>query len=374
MKPGFSSIRVKLVLFALSIFGAAFSLAGVGLMGIRQVARSADRLHLECLPILECTRHASEALIVGAHLRDVALLSATQPEAFDDVRVYEGQFQRTDLQFDMYIQALIWGSDSWAFRQVSGGLTAAEWDRFGLTGRLIVPKVPDDVRRLASHAELYYAGFSRYTLRAMKSYRKALRLRAAGDMQKAAQALDEMQEARTKSQIYASLVRETFGLTEEAVEAYVKDLVTRIAATQRAVRREVIVLSGVLIALLVVLCVAFSTRVITRPIRVLIQGVEALGRGALDTRIVLSARDEFGQLAAAFNQMVGSLQQTTVSREALLKEVEERQQAVEALQREKTRLEHMNEIMMGREERILELKQQINTLLAELGRPHQYAG
>ena len=34
----------------------------------------------------------------------------------------------------------------------------------------------------------------------------------------------------------------------------------------------------------------------------------------------------------------------------------------------------MNEIMMGREERILELKQQINTLLAELGRPHQYTG
>ena len=147
-----------------------------------------------------------------------------------------------------------------------------------------------------------------------------------------------------------------------------------ITDTQRAVRRQVIVLSGVLIALLVVLCVAFSTRVITRPIRALMQGAEALGRGALDTRVELPRRDEFGQLASAFNQMAASLERTTVSREALLKEVEERQQAVEALQREKTHLEHMNEIMMGREERILELKQQINTLLAELGRPHQYTG
>ncbi len=50
----------------------------------------------------------------------------------------------------------------------------------------------------------------------------------------------------------------------------------------------------------------------------------------------------------------------------------ERNQAVEALRKEKAHLERMNAAMMGREERILELKKEVNALLEELGRPRKY--
>ena len=49
----------------------------------------------------------------------------------------------------------------------------------------------------------------------------------------------------------------------------------------------------------------------------------------------------------------------------------ERKRAEEAL-REKASLEAMNRIMMNREERILELKQEIDALLREFGRPAKY--
>ena len=52
----------------------------------------------------------------------------------------------------------------------------------------------------------------------------------------------------------------------------------------------------------------------------------------------------------------------------------ERNEAVKALKKERDRLESMNKIMMNREERILELKQQTGALLKELGRPPQYGG
>ena len=48
------------------------------------------------------------------------------------------------------------------------------------------------------------------------------------------------------------------------------------------------------------------------------------GRGNLDSRIAISARDEVGTLAAAFNAMAENLQKTTVSRTDLEAKIEER--------------------------------------------------
>ena len=50
----------------------------------------------------------------------------------------------------------------------------------------------------------------------------------------------------------------------------------------------------------------------------------------------------------------------------------ERDQALEALKHEKAGLERMNEIMMDREERVLELKNEVNALLEKLGKPAKY--
>jgi DNA-binding NtrC family response regulator len=51
----------------------------------------------------------------------------------------------------------------------------------------------------------------------------------------------------------------------------------------------------------------------------------------------------------------------------------ERDQAVEALTREKAGLKRMNDLMLNREERVLELKKEVNQLLSELGRPTRYS-
>jgi PAS domain S-box-containing protein len=53
-------------------------------------------------------------------------------------------------------------------------------------------------------------------------------------------------------------------------------------------------------------------------------------------------------------------------------DVTDRRKAEEALQREKDRLTQTNTIMMGREERILELKREVNALLVEMGKAHRY--
>jgi PAS domain S-box-containing protein len=58
---------------------------------------------------------------------------------------------------------------------------------------------------------------------------------------------------------------------------------------------------------------------ITRPIVMLIDGVQRVSRGELDRVLDVGTKDEIGQLAAAFNRMTENLRLTTVSREFMEK-------------------------------------------------------
>lgn len=56
----------------------------------------------------------------------------------------------------------------------------------------------------------------------------------------------------------------------------------------------------------------------------------------------------------------------------LTAEIAKRQETEKALKKEKDTLELMNSIMMGREERVTELKDEVNALLKELSRTPKY--
>ena len=56
----------------------------------------------------------------------------------------------------------------------------------------------------------------------------------------------------------------------------------------------------------------------------------------------------------------------------LLRDITERKQAENALKRAKEDAEHQLQIMLGREERVLELKQEVNALLKQAGQEPKY--
>ncbi|MFB3816457.1 MAG: PAS domain-containing sensor histidine kinase [Candidatus Methylomirabilales bacterium] len=89
---------------------------------------------------------------------------------------------------------------------------------------------------------------------------------------------------------------------------------------RRAVRESV--LSRLVVLALFVLTVVGLTRWhIGRPIRALIAGARAVGRGDLAQRIAVRRRDEIGQLAEEFNRMAGNLQ---AAHDEVLRQNEER--------------------------------------------------
>ena len=126
------------------------------------------------------------------------------------------------------------------------------------------------------------------------------------------------------------------------------------------------------------------------------QETQRIARGEFESQVPVTSSDELGELAGAFNQMTGELKRlmqtekslaaqtaaATIERQRaeeleqvngrLEQEIAERTRMEDALQQEKGALERMNRVMMKREERIIELKQEVNTLLKELQREERY--
>jgi signal transduction histidine kinase len=93
---------------------------------------------------------------------------------------------------------------------------------------------------------------------------------------------------------------------------------------ERAFRREIRerVISRLIVLAAFVLSVMALTRwSIARPIRALIHGARAVGKGDLDQRIIVARRDEIGQLAEEFNRMATNLQ---AARQEVLRQAEDR--------------------------------------------------
>ncbi len=103
--------------------------------------------------------------------------------------------------------------------------------------------------------------------------------------------------------------------------------------------------SSLTVILMIVLATAITTssllvaRSISRPLDELTKGTEIIGKRDLEHKVVVNSKDEFGQLAAAFNEMTGSLRTITASRDELDREVAERKQAEEKIQRLNRELE-----------------------------------
>jgi PAS domain S-box-containing protein len=109
-----------------------------------------------------------------------------------------------------------------------------------------------------------------------------------------------------------------------------------ISGTQQRINLLILIL---IIAITVPLTFALITMIrrINKPLLELKRGTEFIATGNLNHRTAITARDEIGELSAAFDLMTEKLSATTVSRDELLKEIEERKRAEAALRKSEQR-------------------------------------
>ncbi|MFH1372552.1 MAG: ATP-binding protein [bacterium] len=90
-------------------------------------------------------------------------------------------------------------------------------------------------------------------------------------------------------------------------------------------RTTALLIVGVL--MLAILVLTFFARVVTRPIKMLVQVTDQVSRGDLDQRVDIKQHDEIGHLANTFNHMIESLRQSRDEIERYNRTLEERIEA-----------------------------------------------
>ncbi len=88
----------------------------------------------------------------------------------------------------------------------------------------------------------------------------------------------------------------------------------------------------------------FSVRSIIGPIRRLQQEAQVIAKGEFGRKIDMNRSDELGQLSESLNRMVKDLQETTVSRDLLIQEIEEKKRTEEALRESEERYRSLSEV------------------------------
>ncbi|MBU2037306.1 HAMP domain-containing protein [Patescibacteria group bacterium] len=121
--------------------------------------------------------------------------------------------------------------------------------------------------------------------------------------------------------------------------------------------------SGVFIFIIGFFLSYLLSRGITKSITRLRDAAKKISEGKLDTKIEIKSEDEIGQLATAFNEMATELKESYSGLEQkVFERTKELEVAKKTLEEKLNDLEKMNELMIGRELKMIELKKAIEEL------------
>jgi signal transduction histidine kinase len=285
-------------------------------------------------------------LNVGLHAAVAALMDTRdrQAAAWREVSRY---FERADSIIDVHLEARVDARAPLAAEKLNAlGGVESDLAEVGVSlGNVRRDRDPDHRTLIAANANEFRAAMRR--LRSLPLLAREARQVAALDrtferMMQATWRLLELDDAiRGQSTRLIDLRSEMDHLLDEQIQAAAQHRLyqprqdaERVASS--ALRQ--IQWLGILVLLVAVTTGALLTRSISRPVRALKTGAMSVGRGDLTHRIALEPgnRDEFAELAAAFNDMVEQLQSTTVSKELLEGSEHKLLETVEQLRREIT--------------------------------------
>lgn len=276
---------------------------------------------------------------------------------FSRVISLQGELLETMADFEMFIKALNWGSESNAFKTASEGNHYERWQAGGWHEQIQLENLPEDIRQYAGTAHLYYTAFMRYTLEIITHIQGNLNAIAQGDGPAAEKHLTLANEANQKVERFENLGSETLtqliDLTHQLNQTSLETLQESMQNTL-----TLIVISAVFLLLLLFFIshLVFSN-LIAKPLERLADEVQRMGADDLNFFMSPTGAIELDSLILKFNELMNRLKQTTVKRDALSHEIQSHKETAQ-------KLHESNQALRSK-------KSELTSLFIDLKRSHE---
>jgi len=302
----FKSLRAKII--GLLLLVAAVNLVfGVFLIfNLRTIedkfetitASEFGRIHAIQQALVSLDR-SSSSLAFGLTYEDLKDLS--------NLNESQGDFKKAVLDFDMFISALIWGSESDAFKGLEGGILATEWSRSGNSEKYAISKSEHQEQQLAGQANIIFGAFEKRAQEAFSLKTKILRLSADLDSSESVALKAELKvllgEVKNLKFRIDGLMLELIESTEVTNQVEIQKYNYQIVLVRNTA--ILVMFSSVILAF--VLGSYFFYKQIIDPITKLESEAEKISSGDFTHTIELDKEDELGGLAKSVNKMAASL-------------------------------------------------------------------
>ncbi|MFH1380434.1 MAG: ATP-binding protein [bacterium] len=157
--------------------------------------------------------------------------------------------------------------------------------------------------------------------------------------------LDEKKEDSSSVTLESALFEKNIDKQEKIIGKVLIEMSESITLAKIQKMRNISILIAFLIMMIAIGVIILMVKAMVKPINSLVEATQKAAKGDFDSNVAVQRNDELGMLGNAFNAMLRDLKITTVSRDTLVVEVNERKKSENALkQSEKELVEYSKQL------------------------------
>ncbi len=305
----FHSIQFKLLVI---IILASLGVIVVGILSVFSLKQMTGKFDDYINTSTPKIRIIQQALIAmeGANSSLGFALSVDNINNIEDINQYESEFNHAVLQYDVFISALLLGSESEEFRIHDGGIIYSEWKRLGFNKNLIVQAAQESEKKIIEELEANLKQYITDGQKILSFKRKILR-------QDIIVKQGVSDETKKELIILVSSIKAAREKNSKLMEAYISEKDTLVKSDIEMQKKFAMSMYNLIFVIMgvnllgVIFFGTYLTRLlITKPIQRLTNVVNDISIGKFDTKIdlkTLESPDEIGELARAFDRTIVSL-------------------------------------------------------------------
>ncbi len=300
-------IQFKFVMLMLCISAILSSVSIVNILSLQRLTDASTVITENEIPKLSAVQEILSAIISADLYSD---------SAFHDGRLadtakrqeYRRLFEDSINHSHLFLEALTWGSESEAFREIEGGKLYEEWKDLGHDTNIAIDKPSQKLAALAGEVNLYLTGYETNIHKSLDAHEESDRLHAAGQIEEAMRKHEEAIAFEEKASLnFLEPINATLEQIEELSNEEVRNEVVVINAITKQVKHSMVSASIIGTIIVLIVGIVFAHFFITRPIKSLTLTAEVIAGGKLSERVTVESSDEIGRLAHAFNIMTDRL-------------------------------------------------------------------